>query len=392
MKTIAKKIIISFILILSLFFGLLNASTFVSANGDPEEFTLTLLGEDTIYYVKGTDYQELGATAYDPVDGDLTNEIVINSSSVNTNVVGNYSVTYSVTNTNSETLNKTRTIIVTNFINENNYTYIDYSGGNSYNYWNSIIKTSDGGYLVIGNQYYSYYSYYTQYSYSNIVVRKYNQDMSVAWTYMRQNSGSYNTDYGYDAIETEDGNFICLGVYSSTTYVFLLSNTGSLLKSTSRSGVYQSIEKVSENEYVLLGTTYQSDYCVLTYSDDSLSIGKQPTDFNHDLRNGKVFDNTLYYSYNNVIYKFDLENKLVIDSIEGYSLVFCNDSYIFALKDNKIYKYNLDFELIISNDISFAISFVYESNGYLYCQNSDTIYVLIQTILNYCLQLRDKYL
>lgn len=400
MKTIAKKIIISFILILSLFFGLLNASTFVSANGDPEEFTLTLLGEDTIYYVKGTDYQELGATAYDPVDGDLTNEIVINSSSVNTNVVGNYSVTYSVTNTNSETLNKTRTIIVTNFINENNYTYIDYSGGNSYNYWNSIIKTSDGGYLVIGNQYYSYYySYYTQYSYSNIVVRKYNQDMSVAWTYMRQNSGSYNTDYGYDAIETEDGNFICLGVYSSTTYVFLLSNTGSLLKSTSRSGVYQSIEKVSENEYVLLGTTYQSDYCVLTYSDDSLSIGKQPTDFNHDLRNGKVFDNTLYYSYNNVIYKFDLENKLVIDSIEGYSLVFCNDSYIFALKDNKIYKYNLDFELIISNDISFAISFVYESNGYLYCQNGDTIYVLDsnnlellftitrQVSLNYCSKL-----
>ena len=41
----------------------------------------------------------------------------------------------------------------------------------------------------------------------------------------------------------KSGNFICLGVYSSTTYVFLLSNTGSLLKSTSRSGIYLNIEK-----------------------------------------------------------------------------------------------------------------------------------------------------
>ena len=44
-------------------------------------------------------YTELNATATDLVDGDLTGNIVIDSSAVNTGRVGDYSVTYDVTDT-----------------------------------------------------------------------------------------------------------------------------------------------------------------------------------------------------------------------------------------------------------------------------------------------------
>ena len=44
-------------------------------------------------------YTELNATAIDAVDGDLTGNIVIDSSAVNTDRVGDYSVTYDVSDT-----------------------------------------------------------------------------------------------------------------------------------------------------------------------------------------------------------------------------------------------------------------------------------------------------
>ena len=59
--------------------------------------TITLNGTNPQTINKNSSYTELGATATDVEDGDLTASIVIDSSSVNTSVVGAYSVTYSVT-------------------------------------------------------------------------------------------------------------------------------------------------------------------------------------------------------------------------------------------------------------------------------------------------------
>ncbi len=51
-------------------------------------------------------YTELNATATDNYDEDLTNNITINSSSVNTNLTGNYSVTYDVVDSSGNSANQ----------------------------------------------------------------------------------------------------------------------------------------------------------------------------------------------------------------------------------------------------------------------------------------------
>ena len=74
---------------------------------------ITLTGDNPQIIEFGTAYTELNATATDRVDGDLTGSIVIDSSAVNTDRVGDYSVTYDVTDTAGNAAEqKTRTVRV----------------------------------------------------------------------------------------------------------------------------------------------------------------------------------------------------------------------------------------------------------------------------------------
>lgn len=57
---------------------------------------ITLIGSSTISVMAGDTYTDLGATAIDLEDGDITNKIVT-LGSVNTEVVGTYTITYNVT-------------------------------------------------------------------------------------------------------------------------------------------------------------------------------------------------------------------------------------------------------------------------------------------------------
>jgi len=57
---------------------------------------ITLLGDNPQTITEGNAYAELGATATDNVDGDLTNAIIIDDSTVDTNTVGSYDVSYDV--------------------------------------------------------------------------------------------------------------------------------------------------------------------------------------------------------------------------------------------------------------------------------------------------------
>jgi predicted esterase len=61
--------------------------------------TISLLGDRTQLLTLGDDYLEEGALALDEQDGDISSEIKIDSQ-VNTNVVGDYLVRYSVTDSN----------------------------------------------------------------------------------------------------------------------------------------------------------------------------------------------------------------------------------------------------------------------------------------------------
>ncbi|MAD97384.1 MAG: hypothetical protein CMB99_08670 [Flavobacteriaceae bacterium] len=58
--------------------------------------TITLTGDNPQTIELGDAYTELGATADDNTDGDISNNISIDATAVNTSVVGTYSVTYNV--------------------------------------------------------------------------------------------------------------------------------------------------------------------------------------------------------------------------------------------------------------------------------------------------------
>lgn len=66
-------------------------------NSDTEPPVITLLGDNPQIVEVGTAYSEFGATAIDDVDGDISSLINIDSSSVNTAVLGTYDVRYDIT-------------------------------------------------------------------------------------------------------------------------------------------------------------------------------------------------------------------------------------------------------------------------------------------------------
>ena len=49
----------------------------VAAAEGESTLSLSLVGNSTIYLQKGTEYKEIGATAYDTIEGDLTENIAI---------------------------------------------------------------------------------------------------------------------------------------------------------------------------------------------------------------------------------------------------------------------------------------------------------------------------
>src|SRR3989338_1103668 len=57
--------------------------------------TLVLIGDGAVTVTQGSTFTDLGATASDPEDGDLTDDVVV-TGSVNTTVVGTYTLTHNV--------------------------------------------------------------------------------------------------------------------------------------------------------------------------------------------------------------------------------------------------------------------------------------------------------
>ena len=93
-----------------------NAAIQVTRTVDVVDTTvpvITLVGADPQMIEVGGVYVELGATALDDVDGDITGSIVIDSSAVNMAVLGSYVVTYDVTDSSGNAaIQVTRTVDV----------------------------------------------------------------------------------------------------------------------------------------------------------------------------------------------------------------------------------------------------------------------------------------
>ena len=85
-----------------------------SARGGGGVPTITLNGDATVTLMVGDTYTDPGYTANDDEDGDITADVVVDDSAVNTAVAGTYVVTYNVTDSDGNAATEvTRTVIVT---------------------------------------------------------------------------------------------------------------------------------------------------------------------------------------------------------------------------------------------------------------------------------------
>ena len=83
-----------------------------SEPGSSVEPVIMLKGEYCEVYQLGTEYKEVGAIAFDDLEGDISSKIVIDSSSVNNNVEGIYYVTYNVIDNNGLCANQVERKVV----------------------------------------------------------------------------------------------------------------------------------------------------------------------------------------------------------------------------------------------------------------------------------------
>lgn len=84
-------------------------SVVVQGNQPPQ---ISIIGSETTYVNLNEGYADLGAEASDVEDGDITSEI-ISTSNVDTSTEGEYEVSYSVTDSNGDSADAVRSVIVT---------------------------------------------------------------------------------------------------------------------------------------------------------------------------------------------------------------------------------------------------------------------------------------
>ncbi len=84
----------------------------VTGTPDTTPPVITLVGNNPQKIHVGSAYSELGATASDDIDGDISSSIVIDASAVLTSVPGSYTVTYTATDDAGNQALATRTVII----------------------------------------------------------------------------------------------------------------------------------------------------------------------------------------------------------------------------------------------------------------------------------------
>jgi len=75
---------------------------------------ISLLGANPLNITRGSSFIDPSATAFDNVDGDITERVLIKSSTINTSVAGTYEITYTVSDLSGNTSTASRTVIVNN--------------------------------------------------------------------------------------------------------------------------------------------------------------------------------------------------------------------------------------------------------------------------------------
>ena len=114
-RNMLKKEFFFMLLIRFLGLALLSSLSMFATNSraDTAAPVISLIGFENVWHALGTSYTDLGATAIDDIDGDISAKITA-SGSVNANVLGTYTIVYSVSDAAGNKAEQvTRTVTVT---------------------------------------------------------------------------------------------------------------------------------------------------------------------------------------------------------------------------------------------------------------------------------------
>ena len=106
--------------------------------------------------------------------------------------------------------------IIVKYDSNGNQQWVKNFGGSSHDYFNSVIETSDGGIIAVGNSNSTNAGFTNKGDYDAVVV-KYDKDGNELWV---KNFGGINSDYFYSVIETSDKGFVAVGEGWSEDTVF----------------------------------------------------------------------------------------------------------------------------------------------------------------------------
>ncbi|MEE8308347.1 MAG: alkaline phosphatase, partial [Gammaproteobacteria bacterium] len=114
----------------------------VVTNISEVDYTLpvvTVLGDAVVNLETGDTYVDPGVTGEDLVDGDVTDDIVVGGDTVDTGTPGTYVITYSITDTDGNVAEATRTVVVTQRVDlilpvivRTGWTYVEVTVGGTY--------------------------------------------------------------------------------------------------------------------------------------------------------------------------------------------------------------------------------------------------------------------
>lgn len=359
-----KKLLLIIITIIGLSFSS-NLYKVIYAD---EGLTISLLGDSTVYLLPGSEYIELGAQAYDSIDGDISKDIIIDSSTINNSVEGTYKVSYSITNSSSDSMTIYRTVIVDDFIEikeKDNNLYGLYQK----NTWNKLIETSDGNFLVVGKA-----QDYWNYSYG--YVMKFDENMDEIWSKPGQFS-SYSSFC--DVIETNNKYIVIdYDYYYNRTRVIVYSEGGTIVSNNVINGKYTNIISINENNYVLLSDG-SSDACLVDFSS---SFKYENINLGYLYKNnygGFISNDKLYFidSTNNIIEYNFRENSSTIIKQADYTNIYLSD-YIYAYKNGEyVVKLDNDFNEVSKIELSVSKLNINHNQDYLVAQTTSNTFTYI---------------
>lgn len=182
-------------------------------NADYLKPIINLTDKSELWIARGSkSFVEPGYKATDNFDGVITNKVVV-SGIVNFNVVGTYNLTYSVTDwagNISDPVTRTYNVF------ENNPPNIEWSKGfnaGTNARANSIKQTADGGYIVVGRSTTYYSNPYGGKGGEDFIVFKLKSSREIEWFKIFGGTGHEAAE---SVIQTSDGGYLVAGTTDST--------------------------------------------------------------------------------------------------------------------------------------------------------------------------------